>query len=172
MTYSTALKMVRQFGAKELAEVAAPKDRALLPDTVLRKHVNGESITDEDPDVQLAAAEAVARIENAIAEAEGIADAYIGSGGYTTPLSTVPEYISGAVEDIARWLLHKENPSEAVIERNRQARAMLDRVASGKMLIVEADGDTAAQSSSSRIAVSGPDEVFTESVLGSFMGRL
>lgn len=172
MAYTTAQKMLDQFGATELAEVAAPRERERVTAVVLRKHIAGESITDETADVQAAAAAAKARIENAILEAEGIADAYIRSGGYSTPLTTVPEYITGAVEDMARWILHKANPTEAITERNKTARATLDRIASGKMVIVESDGDLPSRTSNADIAVDGPDEVFTDANLNSFMGGL
>lgn len=172
MAYTTAQKMLDQFGATELAEVAAPLERERVTAVALRTHIADGDMSSYSADVQAAAAVAEARIVDAILEAEGITEAFLRAAGYSTPLTTVPGYIGGAVEDIARWILHKEKPVETVNERNKQARAMLEKIAAGKMSLVEADGDIAGKVSGASIKVDGPDEVYTSANLNSFLGGL
>lgn len=170
MAYSTAQSLIDRFGAMEIAQVSGPRDLVAVTAENLRIIVadpdNSEGgITDADE--AAAAIEALARIDEAIETAESLIDGALAKGGYVAPItSTVPAAIVSACEDLARYDLHKERPTETIKQRFDAAMQILKKIESGSLsvgLTVKSDGPLV-------IGVSAPDQVFDEDLLSQYAG--
>lgn len=159
MAYSTAQKMLDHFGARELAEVGTPHDLTAITADILRDQVSDADMSGYTAGEQAAALACETRITEAIAAADSEIDMSLRSAGYELPLASVPAIIESSSEDIARFDLHKERPTEAITTRYREALKRLDRIATGKLSL------DIGMSSSSGVDVSAPTQVFSDSAV-------
>lgn len=113
-------------------------------------------------------------ISNAIDDAEGICDSYVGAK-YVVPLTDVPLAIKRAAVSIAVYFLY-ENKSTARADENirknyEDALAYLKDVSAGKAIIVGATGLEPTLNNdglNSSTSLSANDRMFSRSLLESF----
>lgn len=86
------------------------------------------------------------KVAAAISDADGEIDGYLASGGYATPLSTVPAIIKGYACDIARYRLYDDEPTEIVIKRYELAIKFLTAVSKGQIRLTANGVDLSGQS--------------------------
>lgn len=166
MPYTTAQALIQQFGARELAEVSGHQDLDPVAPENLREIVEDTPDTGEwEAEAVTAAQAALARINDAIATAESAIDMALRTAGYIAPITdTVPALIVSICEDIARYHLHKENPTDAIKDRYRAATQSLDKIARGGLTLSLATNSGGTLS----ISVSAPDQVFDDDLLSQY----
>ncbi|WEE41001.1 DUF1320 domain-containing protein [Acinetobacter sp. TAC-1] len=74
-------------------------------------------------------------VESYIQDATDIADGFIGVM-YMVPLESPPKNITIYICDIARYLLHRQNPNEEIRKRYEDAISFLKRVSEGKATLL------------------------------------
>lgn len=116
MTYATTADLIRRFGEAEVLQLS-------------------------DHDITGEIDEAV--VAQALADADEVIDGYV-SGRYAVPLTPVPALVAMVACDLARHRLHRDAPTEAVLAAHKQAMALLDDIAKGKVTL-RAAGITAAE---------------------------
>lgn len=109
MPYATRAALIDRFGIRELI------DR-----TDLAEPYTGEIVD--------------AVLDRAIAAADAEIDAAL-RARYAVPLAPVPELVASIACDLARWHLWPTNPPEWVEDRAKAARASLDRIACGTLVL-------------------------------------
>lgn len=110
-------------------------------------------------------------VDVAIETAEIEVDAYLGSR-YSLPLDPVPAIATKLCCDLAIYNLYVNSPSGVPEDRQTQAstaRAMLEKIAAGKLDIMPthapADGEDAT---SDEFVIEGPARVFSRDKMGGF----
>lgn len=102
------------------------------------------------------------------------ADSYV-AARYTLPLPSVPEPLSRAVCDIARFRLYKDRPTEQVTYRYERTIKWLEQLAAGKVLLTFEPSLTEVQKEDILHPVTpavgfAPGSVFGDSVLARMPG--
>lgn len=136
MPYVTRQQLAESPGALELAQLASdptlPVLDAALVDAVLR----GNDVSDWEPTLVDHAMLALARIDDAVADADGFIDGFLSRAGYAVPLVPVPRIVTGWSRDIARYRLHKDRISDErtdpVARAYRDAERLLKLLVEGK----------------------------------------
>ena len=96
--------------------------------------------------------------DEALSDAQVIADSYLAVHN-ALPLPSVPEVLKGYVLDIARYKLYTQKPTEEVRQRYDDAIKWLDRVSSGRAILLlppsedGIDPTKAADTNRARVAV-------------------
>ncbi|MEW5729149.1 MAG: DUF1320 domain-containing protein [Pseudomonadota bacterium] len=140
MAYITIDDLIARFGSAELIDVADRDDDGAA-----------------DPDVVAAA----------ISDAEDVINGYLAAVA-TVPLTTVPEVVKRLASQIARWFLHKDDPSEAIRQGYKDAIALLDEIRAGDFrLDLGEPGE--APTAGSRVKGSAAPQVFNASRLSGFV---
>ncbi len=137
MSYVTQAEMIARFGESELVQVT---DRGMT------------------------GAIDAAVLSAAIADADADIDAYLGSGGYTVPMTPVPTVLVRLAADLVRYRLYDDAATETVRQRYEDARRMLEAIAAGRVSLGPADTGGSAGSPESDAA----DRIFTSDTLGDF----
>lgn len=140
MTYATQQDLIDRFGERELVELT---DRADPPAGVI--------------DAAVVAA--------ALADADEIVNSYVGKR-YDLPLASVPAVLTRVAGDIARHLLHKDAPSEAVQKARDEALRFLRDVSKGEA-VLDSGGDEPAPAEAS-VQVESQDKLFGRDDLTGF----
>ncbi|MDH5637347.1 MAG: DUF1320 domain-containing protein [Nitrospinota bacterium] len=78
-------------------------------------------------------------IEAALEDATAVIDSHL-VGRYTLPLNPVPAVIVRLACAMARFHLYDEAPTQKVTEEYQAAVSALQKIASGDLLLVQADG--------------------------------
>jgi phage gp36-like protein len=138
MLYATRPAMVDRFTEREMV------DRTDLAEPYTREIVD-------------------AVLNRAMTAADAEVDAAL-RARYAVPLSPVPDLVVDLACDLARWRLWADRASDAVTERARVARATLDRLAKGQLVLDVA----AAPASGGSVLFDGPGQVFTADALRGF----
>lgn len=122
-------------GALELAQVASDAHGALVDAELLELSLLGADRSFYDPEDVAAADRAVERIEEAVREADGLIDGYLGAR-YTLPLANPPGMLSIWSRAIARYKLHGDRISgegtDPIVRDYKDAIRFLEQVAAGK----------------------------------------
>jgi phage gp36-like protein len=158
MPYATPADMLERVGPKELAEVATPRDLAVVSPELMRDTIEGNDRSAYAQDEKDAADAALARIEGALADAQAQLDGYLGSR-YSLPLASPPAVLTQYSVDVARFRLFDDAPPEAVKKRYDGALQFAQRVAKGEVAIGVSDQEVATGGSPE---VAGPDRTLTE----------
>lgn len=137
MAYITHQQLLDRPGSRELAEVASNEDGDMVPYELMALTLNGgdRSAFDEE---QIADADAaLARIDDAVADAGGVIDGYLRIAGYPLPLTPVPRLVVVWSRAITRYYLHKNRrtlESDDIIVRDyKDALRLLEQTAAGKL---------------------------------------
>jgi len=116
MSYCTTTDLIERFGETELRELTDDENLGQIDDA------------------------AVAR---AIADADAIIDAHIGTR-YSLPLSTVPALLTGLSCDLVRVQLYDDIENAAVTNAGNRARALLRDIRDGKLELPGSNDASAA----------------------------
>lgn len=143
MPYLTPADLAERPGATELAQVASSQHGALVDYALMDATLRGADRSAWSVDEVAAADEALARVQNAVTEAESVIDGYLVKRGYPLPLSPVPPLVTGWARSIARYLLHKDrisdDRSDPIARDYRDALKFLGLTAEGKFSLGAAD---------------------------------
>lgn len=138
--------MLLAAGPARLAQAATPDDRPVVSADLLRAAIAGEDMDAYalDDDMLSALAEAVTRIEGAIARAESDLDAAC-RGRYALPLSPIDAAALGILRDLAiSYVYTSVLPLEVEAAANA-ARSSLLRIARGDLVLSAAAMSSASQ---------------------------
>lgn len=107
MAYATHQDMIERFGEQELIR-----------------------LTDRDG---TAGAIVASVLDRALGDATAVIDAHLQSAGYSLPLAADVALLTSIAVDLGRAKLYDENPTETVLAREKNALALLQRIASGAL---------------------------------------
>lgn len=130
--YATPTDML-SFGAEELAHLTAPDNRRVNGD-LLRLTIEGGDRSGYSAEDIAAADKALKRLDEVLADASRRIDSYL-APRYRLPLSAdLVEHsdLKQACQDVARWLLFDDAPTEAVTDRYDRTIAWLRDLSSGR----------------------------------------
>jgi phage gp36-like protein len=145
MTYCSKQDLIDRFSERELIQLT---DRTNTPASTIDDTVVGR----------------------AIADAEGLADGYVGKV-YTLPLATVPAILTKLVADVARFYLHGEGvEKDSPIRTNyTDAVTYLVNVSRGLVQLTDAtSGETPPAAGGGQVQVSAPDKIFSRDSLRAY----
>lgn len=133
--YVTLEQLAELPGARELSQVASDAHGALVDPALLELSLTGGDRSAYDADEIAAADQAIERIEEAVRDAGGLIDGYLGSR-YALPLASTPSMLAIWARAIARYRLHGnrltgEN-NDPIVRDYRDAIRFLEQVAAGK----------------------------------------
>jgi phage gp36-like protein len=137
MAYITHQQLLDRPGSRELAEVASNEDGDMVPYELMALTLNGGDRSAFDVEQIADADAALARIDDAIADADGVIDGYLRKAGYTLPLDPVPRLVVVWCRAIARYYLHKNRRSlesdDIIVRDYKDALSLLQQTVSGKL---------------------------------------
>lgn len=143
MIYITTTDLAERPGARELAQVASAAHKPVVADDLMDATLRGTSRAGFDVDDIAAADEALARITDAVSEAESLIDGFLQKRGYGLPLNPVPKLVTGWARDITRYFLHKDRISDdsrdPIARGYRDAMKLLKDIAAGTFSLGAAD---------------------------------
>ncbi|MDR2187029.1 MAG: DUF1320 domain-containing protein [Azonexus sp.] len=167
--YATAADLIARFDPEEIAQRA---DRSLprrVTGAMLAVAATGGDLTVYTPEEQAAVAGVLARVEQAIEEAQSEVDGYVATR-YQTPLKPVPLVIARLTCDLARYHLYDDQLTEVLEKRHNAALTVLRDIASGKLSLgTDASGDSAAPSAGGLVEVAGPERLFARRTQGGML---
>lgn len=133
--YVTPEQLAERPGARELAQLATRERDAIVPDALMDATLRGTDRSAWTPPQIASADDALVRIQEAIAEADGIIDGFL-ARRYTLPLVTVPGVVTAWSRAITRYLLHKDRVAaendDPIVRDYRDALKLLQLTADGK----------------------------------------
>jgi phage gp36-like protein len=137
MPYVSHQQLVERPGAVELAQVASDAHAdALVDPALLAATLRGADRAGWDVDAVAHADRAIARIDDAVADADATIDGFLSRAGYTLPMAPVPGIVAAWSRDIARYLLNKDRitdeRTDPVARAYRDALKLLRDTADGK----------------------------------------
>lgn len=171
MPYITHAELAERPGARELAQVATAEHKPIvdygLMDATLRDLDRAAWTV---PELEVADA-ALARIDDAIQDADALIDGFLVRRGYPLPLNPVPSVVVVWSRAITRYHLHKDRKSmeatDPIVRDYRDALKLLQLTADGKFSL--GAGDPVANSGAGTdVRFSGAPTVFGRDQLRSF----
>lgn len=135
MGYVTHIQLADRPGALELAQVASNEDAPVVDTGLMNATLRGGDRSAWPLDQLSLADAALARIEDAVRDADGRIDGFLMRGGYNVPLAPVPSIVASWSRDIARYLLHKDRirdeREDPIARAYRDAMSLLEQTAKG-----------------------------------------
>lgn len=178
MPYITPAELAERPGARELAQLASAEHLAVTDYALMDATLRGTDRSAWTLQQLDAADAALARIEDAVAEASAMIDGYLVQGGYTLPidlaaLGSSKSVLTSWARAISRYLLNKnritDETKDPVARDNRDAHRMLALVAQGKFSLGVADpAASVASGSNTDVRFAGAEPVFGRSQLSAF----
>lgn len=138
MSYATLQALIDRFGTEELTQLADDGAGGIDP----------------------------AKVDLRCSEADGMVDGYAATR-YAVPLTPTPVDVVGIACDIARYLLHKDAPSEVVRGNHDAALRRLRDIATGILTLQVAGIETTAKTG--RVSGTSAPPVFTDANLQGFV---
>ncbi|NII74208.1 phage gp36-like protein [Dyella sp. SG562] len=133
--YVTTAQLAERPAARELAQVATRERDAIVDDTLMDATLRGLDRSAWTPEDIAIADDALARIVEAIGEADGIIDGYLAKR-YPVPLTRVYPVVTNWSRAITRYLLHKDRHSmeqnDPIVRDYRDAQKLLQLAATGQ----------------------------------------
>lgn len=145
MSYASQADLVTRFGSQELME--------------LTDRTNGNAIDS-------------AIVMVALVDADAIIDGYL-VGRYAVPVTPTPALLLRVAADIARFLLHKDRPTESVRQAYEDALKILADLSKGTAALAGAAAapvDAAPATPIGRILTSGGNKQLTRDSLADYLG--
>jgi phage gp36-like protein len=137
MPYITHQQLLDRPGSRELAEVASNEDGDMVPYELMALTLSGGDRSAFDVEQIADADAALARIDDAIADADGVIDGYLRIAGYSLLLVPVPRLVVVWSRAITRYYLHKNRRSlesdDIIVRDYKDAQRLLEQTASGKL---------------------------------------
>ncbi|MEG1971314.1 MAG: DUF1320 domain-containing protein [Burkholderiaceae bacterium] len=148
MAYLKHIDLAERPGAKELAQIASAEHGDIVESALMDATLRGADRSAWLPEAITQADATVARIDNAVAEADATIDGFLTRRGYVLPLFPVPTIVTGWSRAIARYLLHKNRQSmestDPIVRDYRDALKLLGLTAEGKFSLGATDTVVAA----------------------------
>lgn len=133
MIYLTHNDLLKSPGATELAQVATADDAPVVPAGLMAATLAGTERSAWTAGQIATADEALARIDQLIADTGELIDGYIGTR-YTLPMVTVPGIVRAWAIDVLRYRLHDDLADDShIASRYRDALKGLGLVRDGKL---------------------------------------
>ncbi|MEI7036437.1 DUF1320 domain-containing protein [Fulvimonas yonginensis] len=133
--YVTPVQLAERPGARELAQVATRERDAIVVDELMDATLRALDRSAWSADDIAVADEALARIQEAITDADGVIDGFL-ARRYPLPLATVPGVVVAWSRAITRYNLHKDRLStdqnDPIVRDYRDALKLLQLTADGK----------------------------------------
>lgn len=137
MTYITHKQLHERPGARELAQIASDEHKPMVPYELMELSLLSQDRSTYTPEQIVFADEALARIDDAVADATGLIDGYLRKAGYALPLSPVPRLVSVWCRAIGRYFLHQHRRSlesdDTIVRDYKDALKLLQQVANGDL---------------------------------------
>lgn len=175
MPYVTLQQLAERPGALDLAALASAEHEALVEAELMDASLRGADRGAWSVEQRAAADAAIARIQDAVAEADALIDGFLTQRGYVLPLDLAPmgaavAMLSGWSRAITRYLLSKNRISDEskdpVARDYRDALKLLRLVAEGKFGLGLAEPVPPA--SGTDVRFDGAPNVFGRDQLGAF----
>lgn len=135
MPYISHAELAVRPGAREIAEVATPAHQRTVDFQLMDATLLGADRSAWDADDIAIADEALARVDQAVVDAESLINGFLAKRGYV-PLETVPGIVANWTRVIARYYLHKDrvgtDDKDPVLRDYRDALKLLQLTADGK----------------------------------------
>lgn len=133
--YITPAQLADRPGARELAQVATRDRSSIVQDDLMEATLRGTDRSAWSADEIVVADDALARINEAIADAKGVIDGFLGRR-YTLPLTNEFPVVTAWSRQITRYMLHKDRISneqtDPILRDYRDAMKMLQLTANGQ----------------------------------------
>lgn len=137
MPYITHQQLLDRPGSRELAEVASDEAKDMVPYELMALTLSGGDRSGFDAEQIADADEALARIDDAVADADGVIEGYLRMSNYTLPLNPVPRLVTVWSRAITRYYLHKNRRSlesdDIIVRDYKDALRLLEQTVSGKL---------------------------------------
>ncbi len=174
MPYCAAADLAVRPGAKEIAQVATPAELRAVEAELMRLSLVGADRAGYSAEAIAAADAAMARVNDAIAEADETIDGYL-RARYPLPLSPVPEVLRHTARNLIRYALHQHltrDEQDPIVRAYRDAIRLLESIGAGRVTLGARDPSPAQQSGGSVQTGSMTGGSFSDQALQGFMGRL
>ena len=177
MPYITPLELAERPGAQELSQVASSDSQPLVDVALMDATLRGTDRSAWTADQVEGADAALARIQDAVAEAGALIDGHLAQGGYALPLDLPPSsagktMLTAWARAISRYLLQGNRISsegqDPVVRDYRDALRLLGQVAQGKLKLGANDPAAASAGTSTDVRFDGAPNVFGRSELRAF----
>jgi phage gp36-like protein len=178
MAYITHVELAERPGARELSQLASAETQAgVVEPALLDATLRDADRSAWSADKIAAADAALARIDDAVAEAGGIIDGYLTQRGYVLPLnlpaaSTGKNVLTAWARAISRYLLNKsritDEAKDPVARDHRDALKMLGLLADGKYSLGAGDMLNGPATSATDVRIASAPRVFGRDQLRSF----
>lgn len=177
MPYITPTELAERPGVRELAQLASAEHQVVNDYALMDATLRGTDRSSWTPEQVAAADAALARINDAVAEAGGVIDGYLVQRGYELPLvlspsSTGKSVLTSWARAITRYLLNKnritDDSKDPVARDYRDALKMLGLLALGKYSLGANDPVRTAASSGTDVRFEGAPTVFGRDQLRAF----
>ncbi|WP_041523599.1 gp436 family protein [Gilvimarinus agarilyticus] len=135
MQYITTTELAELPGAQELAQVATAAHQPVVAVELMEATLRETDRSGFDAADIALADDALARIAEAVEQAEGLIDGHLVKRGYAVPLNPVPKLVTGWARDIARYYLHKDLSADdtgSITRGYKDANKMLGLIVDGK----------------------------------------
>ncbi len=169
--YVSHLQLAERPGPLELSQVASDAHDALVDAELMDATLRATDRSAWSAGQQAAADEALARIDDAVTNADGLIEGFLSQAAYTLPLSPVPTIVTGWSRDIARYFLHKDRiqdeRSDPIARAYRDALALLRLTADGKFSLGINDPQAPTQDAGLP-QFEAPDRVYSADTLRDF----
>jgi phage gp36-like protein len=169
--YVTLLQLAERPGARELAQVASTESQPVVDYTLMDLTLRGADRTDYPVDSVALADEALARITQAVTDADALIDGFLARRGYTLPLDPVPGVVAGWSRAIARYALHKarisDEKTDPIARDYRDALKLLQLTADGKFSL--GGNDPQVSDGLGPIIADGSPRAFDDDTLSDFL---
>lgn len=146
MAYVTHLQLAERPGARELAQVASSEHQPLVAYELMELTLLNVGRSAWPADEVTHADEALERIDDAVADADGLIDGFLRQRGYPLPLSPVHQLVTVWSRAISRYYLHGHRRSlesdDPIVRDYREALKQLQQMADGKLSLGSEDGVT------------------------------
>lgn len=155
MNYATPQALLDRYSAAELAQLSDRSAGRLVTADLLAATVAGDDRSAWSADENAAADDALALINQVLADANAAIDGYLGR--YSLPLAVVPRSLTRAACEIARFYLYDDAPTEHVTELYQSTVKWLGEIARGNIdLGLSANGEKPAQDDAAQMESTAP----------------
>lgn len=177
MSYITTAELAERPGAREIAQTASEPHQMVRDDALMDATLRGLDRSAWTPEQIAAADAALARVQDAVAEAGALIDGHLVQRGYTLPLALPPgsagrSMVTVWARTITRYLLNKDRVTDEskdpVARDYRDALKLLGQLAAGKFSLGADDPAATANASNTDVRFQGAETVFGRDQMRAF----
>lgn len=177
MPYITIAELAERPGAREIAQTASLPHQMVRDDALMDATLRGLDRSTWTPEQIAVADAALARVQDAVAEAGAVIDGYLVQRGYTLPLalpagSTGRSMVTVWARSITRYFLNKDRMTDEskdpVARDYRDALKLLGLLAAGKFSLGADDPAATANASSTDVRFESAPLIFGRAQMRAF----